>query len=89
MLTVFADRNQFVSVLNNLIKNAIQACEQKNTDVDVLVQVGREEKYVRVDVIDQGIGIAEEDIDKIFLKWQSYVPISVFFQFVAKSTSMI
>lgn len=67
VLTVFADRNQFVSVLNNLIKNAIQACEQKNTDVDVLVQVSREEKYVRVDVIDQGIGISEEDKANVFV----------------------
>ena len=50
-----------------MIKNAIQACEQKSTDVDVLVQVGREEKYVRVDVIDQGIGIAEEDKANVFV----------------------
>ena len=66
-LRVFADRNHFVSVLNNLIKNAIQACEQKNTEVDVLVRLSREDKFVRVDVIDQGIGIAEVDKVNVFV----------------------
>ena len=66
-LRVFADRNHFVSVLNNLIKNAIQACEQKNTEVDVLVRLSHEDKFVRVDVIDQGIGIAEEDKANVFV----------------------
>ena len=66
-LRVFADRNHFVSVLNNLIKNAIQACEQKNEEVDVLVHLSREDKFVRVDVIDQGIGIAEEDKINVFV----------------------
>ena len=67
ILSVFADRNHFVSVLNNLIKNAIQACEQKNTEVDVLVRLSREDKFVRVDVIDQGIGIAGEDKINVFV----------------------
>ena len=66
-LCVFADRNQFVSVLNNLIKNAIQACEQKNIEVDTLVRLSREDKFVRVDVVDQGIGIAEEDKINVFV----------------------
>ena len=67
ILSVFADRNHFVSVLNNLIKNAIQACEQTNTEVDVLVRLSQEDKFVRVDVIDQGIGIAEEDKVNVFV----------------------
>ncbi|MEC7267639.1 MAG: HAMP domain-containing sensor histidine kinase, partial [Bacteroidota bacterium] len=66
-LSVFADRNHFVSVLNNLIKNAIQACEQKNSEVDVHVRLSREDKFVRVDVIDQGIGIAEVDKVNVFV----------------------
>ncbi|HAB89574.1 MAG TPA: hypothetical protein DCF84_03480 [Bacteroidetes bacterium] len=66
-LNIFADRNHFVSVFNNLIKNAIQACEQKITEVDVLVRLSREDKFVRVDVIDQGIGISEEDKVNVFV----------------------
>ena len=66
-LNVFADRNHFVSCINNLIKNAIQACEQKKTEIDVLVRLSCEDKFVRVDVIDQGIGIAEEDKANVFV----------------------
>ena len=66
-LNVFADRNHFVSVFNNLIKNAIQACEQQMTEVEVLVRLSQEDKFVRVDVIDQGIGISEEDKVNVFV----------------------
>lgn len=59
------DRTQLIRVVTNLVKNAIQAI---NPDVQpqIIVHVGEKEGKVILKVTDNGTGISEDNIDKIF-----------------------
>ena len=62
---VYADKNQVIRILNNLVKNAIEsipADRKGRIDIDLYI---KEEKAI-VRVSDNGIGIDEEMKDKIF-----------------------
>ena len=59
------DRTQLIRVVTNLVKNAIQAMEEQK-DPKILVTVAREEDMICIAVQDNGIGISEENMDKIF-----------------------
>lgn len=62
---VMADKEQLLRVLNNLIKNAVQATEEKETpEINILLE--RENTQVIISVSDNGCGIADDAIDKIF-----------------------
>jgi two-component system, NtrC family, nitrogen regulation sensor histidine kinase NtrY len=63
---VFADKEQLIRVFNNLIKNAIQAIPE-NTKGLVRIVLSKEEKYYLVSISDNGQGISEEVLDKIFM----------------------
>jgi signal transduction histidine kinase len=64
-IMVWVDKNQFVSVFNNLILNAIQAIpENKEGLIDI--KVTQENKQVFIELTDNGIGMEEEVIKKIF-----------------------
>lgn len=59
------DRTQLIRVVTNLVKNAIQACsETKAPKIIVLVQ--EKNTQVVIKVIDNGIGISEDNKLKIF-----------------------
>ncbi len=63
---VLADRNQLISVFNNLIKNAIQSLDETQggqIEVIVLEEYGE----VKVVIIDNGKGIPEEEVEKVFV----------------------
>ena len=60
---VFADEGKLEIVFTNLIRNAIEAIE--NTG-NIEIKIQDEEKQVNIEIIDSGIGIMEEDMDKIF-----------------------
>ncbi len=63
---VFADKNQLVSVFNNLVKNAIQSVpEQRKGFVDVHVK--EEDGWIIVAVSDNGNGIPADNYDKVFV----------------------
>ncbi len=63
---VFADRNQLLSVFNNLIKNAIQSIpESRQAEISVSAEL--KEDLVNITVRDNGVGIPEEFYDKIFV----------------------
>lgn len=63
---IFADQNQMISVFNNLVKNAIQAVEEKeNAQVKVSIQQ-IEEKYL-IAITDNGVGISKEKQNKVFV----------------------
>ena len=63
---VFADKNQLVSVFNNLVKNAIQSIpEQRKGFVDVHIK--DEDGWVTVTVSDNGSGIPSDNYDKVFV----------------------
>jgi two-component system, NtrC family, nitrogen regulation sensor histidine kinase NtrY len=61
-----ADKNQMISVFNNLIKNAIQAVEEK-TDGRIDILLKREEPWFLITVSDNGTGIAESMKHKVFV----------------------
>jgi PAS domain S-box-containing protein len=72
---LFADKGQILQVIGNLLVNAVQSMPIGGT---IHIRAGSEEitgastlaldpgQYVRIDVSDNGSGISEEDIDKIF-----------------------
>lgn len=64
-IEIFADKNQMVSVFNNLFKNAVQATESKN-DRKITIEIKKADKDVLISINDNGIGIAKEMKNKIF-----------------------
>ena len=63
---VFADKNQLVSVLNNLVKNAQQATEDiSNGQIEISI-AEKNENYILA-VKDNGIGIARSMRNKVFV----------------------
>ncbi len=62
---VMADRNLFVRVFNNLIKNAIQAIPEGRHG-KVHLRVSREDELIRVSVSDNGSGIPPDVRDNLF-----------------------
>ena len=61
---VLFDKDKLRSVLENLIKNAVEACEE--TDVDVEVEVTFSDRKCHIFVRDRGCGISAEDQKRIF-----------------------
>jgi nitrogen fixation/metabolism regulation signal transduction histidine kinase len=62
---VFADRNQLVRVLNNVVKNAIQAVpEERRGRVDISL-LKRDDRAI-ISIMDNGSGIPEVMKDKVF-----------------------
>ncbi len=59
------DRTQLIRVVTNLVKNAIQALPDV-VSPRILVSVSSEGVYVKLAVADNGIGIKDENSDKIF-----------------------
>ena len=63
---VLADRKQLLRVLNNLIKNAVQAVETEEKGlVEILLK--RDSDGFMVRIKDNGSGIKKEDFNKIFV----------------------
>ena len=61
-LQLFGDKQRLKQVMNNLIQNAIKYTEVGNVDIGVI----EEENTGRIFVRDTGIGISDNDIDRIF-----------------------
>ena len=59
------DRTQLIRVVTNLVKNAIQAISE-DKDPKVVVSVMSEEDMVKIAVSDNGKGVSEENIPRIF-----------------------
>ncbi|MFT4697956.1 MAG: two-component system nitrogen regulation sensor histidine kinase NtrY [Flavobacteriaceae bacterium] len=61
------DRTQLIRVITNLIKNSIQAIsEGQPEDPKIEVRVFSEKENVSITVMDNGIGVESENVDKIF-----------------------
>ena len=75
--TIKGDNAQINSILENLVKNALEAVE-KAPQKDVLVNISKIEKdgipYLKVVVIDTGEGIAQENLQNIFYPFYSTKP---------------
>jgi len=65
MTKTLLDENQIEQVFINLLLNAIHAVEE-NGSVTVKSAVNSKQKTVRVEITDNGCGIAADDIKKIF-----------------------
>lgn len=59
----FGDRKQLVMAFSNLIENAINYSQERTTVNVVLKQVG---EIAEITISDQGVGIAEADLERIF-----------------------
>ncbi len=61
------DRTQLIRVVTNLVKNSIQSIEQKKPESPRIdVSVRRDNKYVVIDVSDNGIGVIPQEQHRIF-----------------------
>lgn len=59
------DRTQLIRVVTNLVKNAIQALDGIENP-KILVRVEEHETMVSISVSDNGVGISDENKDKVF-----------------------
>jgi signal transduction histidine kinase len=66
-LKVMVAKHKALQILVNLLRNARQACEESNAPVKLLtVRADRGNDCVRIGVTDTGVGIASENLEKIF-----------------------
>ena len=66
-LSMKIDNEQIYRVLFNLVQNACHALQECNVEPKkILVQLARKEQFVCIDVSDNGPGIPEENLAKIF-----------------------
>ena len=63
---VIADKNHLLRVLNNLLKNAIQAIPEDRPGI-ISMELRKEENNAVIIVTDNGTGISEEKRDKVFV----------------------
>src|SRR5690606_26079306 len=59
------DRTQLIRVVTNLVKNATQALQDVENP-KILVRVEEVDSMVSISVSDNGIGISEENKEKVF-----------------------
>lgn len=62
---VFADRNHLVRILNNVVKNAIQAIPEDQMGW-IEIELTKDREFARIRVSDNGVGIPENKKDKVF-----------------------
>ena len=60
------DRTQLIRIITNLVKNAIQAIPDQQATKSIVVRVGKNIKMVVITVKDNGVGIKENDQNRIF-----------------------
>lgn len=61
------DRTQLIRVVTNLVKNSIQAIEQiKPDEPRIEVRVFSDNNHAVITVKDNGVGVAEENLEKVF-----------------------
>jgi signal transduction histidine kinase len=60
---VFADQNMVDSIIRNLVSNAIKFTKDQG---EVIISAHRDKNRMEVTVSDTGVGIAPQDLDKLF-----------------------
>ncbi len=64
-LKALGDKDQLLCAFNNLLKNAVEACDGKKLSV-IRIIINNDDKNVYIDIIDRGKGIEKAFQDKIF-----------------------
>jgi len=66
-LSLIVDRHKVLQVLVNLIRNAKYACDDSGrTDKLLTVRIAQTDGHIRIAVGDNGVGIAPENLTRIF-----------------------
>lgn len=65
-ITVFSRYERLLVILNNLVGNAVRYNKEGG---EISVFLGKENGFAKLSVSDTGIGIAEENLDKIFSRF--------------------
>ena len=65
---ILVDRHKVLQILFNLLQNAKHACDKSNTsEKNIMVRIrARDNQQMAVCVLDNGMGIATEDLARIF-----------------------
>jgi C4-dicarboxylate-specific signal transduction histidine kinase len=64
---ILTEKHKVLQILVNLIRNAKHACnESKRQDKQIILRALNENGHVKVSVIDNGVGIADENLTRIF-----------------------
>jgi signal transduction histidine kinase len=67
-LAVTAEKHKVLQILVNLVRNAKQACEASNRSQKKLtIRASNGDDRVRIAVIDNGVGIAPENLERLFV----------------------
>lgn len=64
--TIMADKHQVLQILVNLIKNGIEAVKETSGEGRIEVSTRDDGEYLEVSVSDSGVGIAPDNLSKIF-----------------------
>jgi nitrogen fixation/metabolism regulation signal transduction histidine kinase len=59
------DRTQWIRIMTNLLQNAIQAVPQDREPI-IRVHIEKHAEFLKIEIQDNGSGISEENINKIF-----------------------
>lgn len=63
-ILIWVDKDGIIQVLDNLLSNALK---YSNEGTEIIIRVEKEnDNWVKIEVIDQGMGIPRRDLDKIF-----------------------
>jgi len=65
---ILVDSDKFQQIMTNLIENAAKYSNE-GTKIVIKTDFSQTPEFVSIRVIDEGIGIKEEDLDKIFTKF--------------------
>jgi len=64
---ILVDRHKVLQILVNLISNSKNACDEvQRRDKQVTIRVTDDEKRIRISVIDNGVGILQENLTRVF-----------------------
>ena len=63
---VVFDKGMCTIVVTNLLTNALKHSPKNTT---VTIRTSKNDSYVRVSVLDQGEGMQEEDMEKVFIRF--------------------
>jgi PAS domain S-box-containing protein len=72
---VQADRQRFKQVVVNLVANAVKY-NQKDGQVSIRTELLNDGELLRLTVVDTGIGIAEEDLDRLFRPFERLLAVA-------------